>query len=112
MSAPQSVTPTARDRTGPVLRLPTQAEQRTARIMGAWFLGTFVFSIPAYFFYDPLLNHADYVVGGDHDTRIAVGALLALTALTIWAYASLHRLASNPNPEPRTPNSEPNVNTN
>lgn len=31
---------------------PTRAEQRTARIMGAWFLGTFLFSIPAFFFYD------------------------------------------------------------
>ena len=61
-----------------VLHAPTQAEHRTARIMGAWFLGTFVFSIPAYFFYDPLLNHADYVVDGGHDTRVAVGALLEI----------------------------------
>lgn len=34
-------------RAGQALRAPTQAEQRTARIMGAWFLGTVVFSIPA-----------------------------------------------------------------
>jgi hypothetical protein len=46
--------------------------------MGAWFLGTFVFSIPAYFFYDPLLNHADYVAGSGQDTRVAVGALLEI----------------------------------
>ncbi len=44
--------------------------------MGAWFLGTFLFSIPAYFFYDPLLTHADYVVGVGEDTRVGVGALL------------------------------------
>ena len=42
--------------------------------MGAWFLGTFVFSIPAFFFYDPILNHANYVVGSGDDTRVAVGA--------------------------------------
>jgi hypothetical protein len=60
------------------LRAPTPAEQRTARIMGAWFLGTFVFSIPAFAFYDPLLDHAEYVVGGGHDTRIGVGALLEI----------------------------------
>jgi hypothetical protein len=60
------------------LRAPTDGEQRTARIMGAWFLGTFVFSIPAYFFYDPLLNHADYVVGNGEDTRVAAGALLEI----------------------------------
>jgi hypothetical protein len=68
------------ERGRPALRLyaPSQAEQRTARIMGAWFLGTFVFSIPAYFFYDPLLGHARYVVGGGQDTRIGVGALLEI----------------------------------
>jgi hypothetical protein len=33
---------------------------------------------PAYFFYDPLLNHADYVVGGGGDVRVAVGALLEI----------------------------------
>ncbi len=57
---------------------PTPAEQRNARIMGAWFLGTFVFSIPAFFFYDPILNRADYIVGRGADTRIAVGALLEI----------------------------------
>lgn len=46
--------------------------------MGAWFLATFVFSIPAYFFYDPILDHADYVVGSGDDTRVAVGALLEI----------------------------------
>ena len=60
------------------LRGPTRTEQRTARIMGAWFLGTFVFSVPAFFFYDPLLNHASYVTGSDHDTRVAFGALLEI----------------------------------
>ena len=29
-----------------VLRGPSPAEQRTAHIMGAWFLGTFIFSVP------------------------------------------------------------------
>jgi Domain of unknown function (DUF4386) len=57
---------------------PTVAEQRTARIMGAWFLGTFVFSIPAFWFYDPLLNHPGYVLGSGDDTRVAVGALLEI----------------------------------
>jgi Domain of unknown function (DUF4386) len=60
------------------LREPTRGEQRTARVMGAWFLGTFVFSLPAFWFYDPLLSHADYVVGSGQDTRIAVGALLEI----------------------------------
>jgi Domain of unknown function (DUF4386) len=68
----------APNRVGQGLRAPTAGEQRTARIMGAWFLGTFVFSIPAFLFYDPLLNHANYVVGGGDDTRVAVGALLEI----------------------------------
>jgi hypothetical protein len=46
--------------------------------MGAWFLGTFLFSVPAFWFYDPLLNHASYVLGSGHDTRIGVGALLEI----------------------------------
>ena len=55
------MTHTGRGRAGQGLRAPTQAEQRTARIMGAWFLATFVFSIPAFWFYDPVLNDANYV---------------------------------------------------
>jgi hypothetical protein len=66
------------NRVDQVLHLPSTGEQRTARIMGACFLGTFVFSIPAYFFYDPLLNHATYVVGSGEDVRVAVGALLEI----------------------------------
>lgn len=73
-----SLASTGSARNGQALHAPTPAEQRTARIMGAWFLGTFVFSIPAFWFYDPLLNHADYVLGGGHDTRIAVGGLLEI----------------------------------
>jgi hypothetical protein len=46
--------------------------------MGAWFLGTFVFSIPAFFFYGPILDDADYVVRGSGSTSIAVGALLEI----------------------------------
>ena len=60
------------------LHLPTKSEQRTARIMGAWFLGTFLFSIPAFFFYGPILDDAGYVVGSGNDTRIGLGALLEI----------------------------------
>jgi hypothetical protein len=74
----QSIASSGGVRAGEGLRMPTPAEQRTARIMGAWFLGTFVFSIPAFAFYDPLLDHADYVVGGGQDTRIGIGALLEI----------------------------------
>ena len=73
----QSVTRTGRGRAGQGLCAPTSAEQRTARIMGAWFLGTFI-AIPAFFFYDPILNHANYVVGSGDDIRVAVGALLEI----------------------------------
>jgi hypothetical protein len=74
---PQSVTGPVPDRADQGLFAPTAAEQRTARIMGAWFLGTFI-AIPAFFFYDPILNHADYVAGSGDDTRVAVGALLEI----------------------------------
>jgi hypothetical protein len=74
----QTVNGTWRTDAGEGLFAPAPAEQRTARIMGAWFLGTFVFSIPAFWFYDPLLNHAGYVVGNGQDRRIAIGALLEI----------------------------------
>jgi hypothetical protein len=74
----QSITHTGRGRAGQDLYAPTQAEQRTARIMGAWFLGTFVFSIPAFFFYGPILNDPNYVLGSGDDIRVAVGALLEI----------------------------------
>jgi hypothetical protein len=83
----QTVTGTGRAPDVQDLRAPTPAEQRTAHVMGAWFLGTFVFSIPAFVFYDPLLDHAGYVVGSDHDTRVATGALLEI-ALAVCGIAT------------------------
>jgi hypothetical protein len=52
------------------------ADRRTARIVGWFFIGTFVFSIPAVILYGPVLNNHAYVVSGGHDTQIAFGALL------------------------------------
>jgi hypothetical protein len=75
---PPNATRTVPDRAGRGLCAPTVAEQRTARIMGAWFLGTFVFSIPAFFFYEPILGQADYVLGSGADMRVAIGALLEI----------------------------------
>lgn len=59
------------------------SDRATARIVGWLFIGTFVFSIPGYMLYGPVLDHpADYVLGGGHDTQIAVGAFLEiLTAI-------------------------------
>ena len=58
------------------------ASRMTALIAGLWFAGTFVFSIPAVFFYDPVLNDADYILGAGADTRTEFGAFLEiLTAI-------------------------------
>ena len=46
--------------------------------MGAWFLGTFLFSIPAYFFFEPLLNDPDYMAEGGSASRIGIGSLLEI----------------------------------
>lgn len=45
---------------------------------GLFFAGTFVFSIPALFFYDPLLKNAEYILSGGFETRIAMGALFEI----------------------------------
>jgi hypothetical protein len=51
--------------------------RQTARIAGIFFLITFVTSIPAqFFFYEPVLEHADYIVGAGAGTRVAWGAFL------------------------------------
>lgn len=71
---------------GPVA--PSRTEQRTARIMGFWFLCTFIFSIPALLLYDPVLNDANYVLGRGADTRVELGALSeVLTAIANIATA-------------------------
>jgi Domain of unknown function (DUF4386) len=59
------------------------SDQRTARIVGWLFIGTFVFSIPALLLYGPLIHHhGTYVLGGGHDRQIALGAFLEiLTAI-------------------------------
>jgi hypothetical protein len=54
------------------------SDQRTARIAGLWLIGTFVFSIPAFLLYAPVLDDADYVLGGGLDARISLGALLEI----------------------------------
>lgn len=78
MSTVVSRAPESRLRVDHEPHAPTRREQRTARILGAWFLGTFVFSIPAFWFYTPVLDHAHYVLGAGQDGRVAVGALLEI----------------------------------
>jgi hypothetical protein len=53
-----------------------------------WFIGTFIFSIPALLLYGPVLNDADYILSAGADTRIAFGAFLEiLTAIANIATA-------------------------
>jgi hypothetical protein len=51
--------------------------RRTALVAGVLFLITFAASIPAaFYFYEPVLNNANYILGGAADSRVAWGALL------------------------------------
>ena len=52
------------------------ALQKPGRIAGLWFIGTFIFSIPAALLYEPVLNAADYILGEGLAARISLGALL------------------------------------
>lgn len=49
--------------------------RRTSLIAGLLFIGTFVTSIAGMLLYDPVLKETDYVLGGDLDARISLGAL-------------------------------------
>ena len=55
-----------------------EALQKPGRIAGLWFLGTFVFSIPAALLYEPALSEADYILGDGLDARISLGILLEI----------------------------------
>jgi Domain of unknown function (DUF4386) len=52
--------------------------QTIARVFGVLFLITFLTSIPAFFFYGPVLNDPRYILGGGGDTSVAFGAFLEL----------------------------------
>src|SRR5215212_5705985 len=52
--------------------------QTIARVFGVLFLITFITSIPAYFFYVPVLDDPRYIVGAGADTRVSFGAFLEL----------------------------------
>src|SRR3712207_6321449 len=69
--------------------------RRTSFYFGLWFIGTFVFSIPAFFLYGPVLNDADYILGSGADTRIGAGAVLEilLSIANIATAVVLYRIA-------------------
>jgi hypothetical protein len=79
------------------------SERTTARLVGWLFIGTFVFSIPGYLLYGPVLDHAGYVLGAGDDTQISIGAFLEIltafcnigTAVALYPLARhhSHRLA-------------------
>jgi uncharacterized protein DUF4386 len=54
------------------------SDRTTARVVGWLFIGTFVFSIPGFLLYGPLLDHPKYVLGAGNDTQITVGTLLEI----------------------------------
>jgi len=57
-------------------RVPMDALRRTALLVGVLFVITYITSIAAkFFFYPPLLDDADYIVGGGADARVLWGAL-------------------------------------
>lgn len=53
-------------------------DRRTALWAGLWFIGTFVFSIPALFIYGSILNDQNYVVGAGADARVHLGGLFEI----------------------------------
>jgi hypothetical protein len=81
----------------------TISDRKTARLVGWLFLGTFIFAIPGYLLYGPLLDQPDYILGAGHDTQITIGALLEIltaicnigTALALYPVARryAHRAA-------------------
>jgi hypothetical protein len=53
-----------------------ELERRTSLLAGVLMIITFITSIPALLLYNPLLKHANYILGAGADKRVFVGALL------------------------------------
>ncbi|HVU77941.1 MAG TPA: DUF4386 domain-containing protein [Gaiellaceae bacterium] len=70
------------------------SDQRTARLVGWLFIGTFVFSIPAVLLYGPVLDDDRYILGGGHDRQIAFGAFLEILTVVcnIGTAVALYRV--------------------
>jgi Domain of unknown function (DUF4386) len=76
---------------------------RTARIAGAFFVATFVTSIPAALLYEPVLSDPAFVLGDGSDLRIRFGALLEVlllianigTAVTLFPVLKRHNEAAS-----------------
>ena len=67
------------DSARPAAGLPPLADpQRTARIAGWLFVGTFVTSIVGLLLYDPVLNDTGYILGAGSDWQISMGAFLEI----------------------------------
>src|SRR4051794_4064984 len=65
------------ERSLPSREFQVNPTRKTALIAGWFFLATFITSIPAaFYFYEPVLKHADYIVGAGAGTRVAWGAVL------------------------------------
>ena len=56
----------------------TDQSRRTGRIVGWLFIATFITSIAGLLLYDPVLNDADYILGGGDDARVTLGALMEI----------------------------------
>src|SRR3954447_5668208 len=64
-------------------KLPMSPTRKAALVAGLFYIGTFVFSIPALALYDGVLNHANFVLGAGSDQGVLWGGLIeVLTALT------------------------------
>jgi len=60
------------------------ARRKIAITAGMLFLITHVTSVGAFFLYDPVLNHADYVLGAGSESQVLLGALFeVILALTV-----------------------------
>src|SRR5918911_5370352 len=62
---------------------PMDPTRKAALIAGLFYIGTFVFSIPALGLYDGVLNNRNFVLGAGSDQGVLWGGLIEiLTALT------------------------------
>jgi hypothetical protein len=78
-----TMTATTEPTTEPTTELTAEATRRAALAAGLFYIGTFVFSIPALELYDGVVNDPNFVLGAGSDRGVLWGAVIeVLTALT------------------------------
>jgi hypothetical protein len=95
-----TITPPEQERAAALPR-PTEKQQRIAHITGVLWILTYVFSIPAFVIYDPVLSDTGFITGTGSEAAVLFGAvselllIIANIGTAVVPYSILKRQGEN-----------------